>query len=111
VHLGVSSHNIEVTSAHGGRKLGQEYREVKGPTMDRVESWGERADSIPKFLNEAVNAKSKKRYSEPCCLVVYLNIGEFGIRQKETEATIAEMKARYASSFDSIWVLWKGRLY
>jgi hypothetical protein len=57
------------------------------------------------------NAKSKKRYSEPCCLVVYLNIGEFGIRQKETEATIAEMKARYASSFDSIWVLWKGRLY
>lgn len=103
--------NIEVTSTHGGRKLSNEYREVRGPTMDPVENWVARGDSIPKFLDEAVRAKSKKRYSAPCWLVVYLNISENGIRQKQTEAAIAEVKARYASSFEAISVLWKGRLY
>lgn len=104
-------HNIEVTSTHGGRKLGEEYREVRGPRMDPVGDWVARGESIPKFLDEAISAKSKKRYSAPCWLVVYLNISEWGIRQKETEATIAEAKARYASSFEAISVLWKGCLY
>jgi hypothetical protein len=104
-------HNIEVTSTHGGRKLGKEYREVKGLTMDPVEDWVARGDSIPKFLDEAVAAKSGKRYGAPCWLVVYLNISEYGIRQKETEAAISQIKARYASSFEAISVLWKGRLY
>jgi hypothetical protein len=103
--------NIEITSTHGGRRLGQEYREVKGPTMDPVENWIARADSIPKYLDEAIGAKSKKRYSSPCWLVVYLNISEYGVRQKETETVIEELKARYASSFETISVLWKGRLY
>jgi hypothetical protein len=104
-------HNIEVTSTHGGRKLGKEYREVKGLTMDPVEDWVARGDSIPKFLDEAVAAKSGKRYGAPCWLVVYLNISEYGIRQMETEAAISQIKLCYASSFEAISVLWKGRLY
>lgn len=106
-------HNIEVTSAHGDRKLGEEYREVKGLTveMDPVEDWITRGESIPKYLAEAVAAKGRKHYSAPCWLVVYLNINEWGIHQQQTELTITQIKARYASSFEAISVLWKGRLY
>jgi hypothetical protein len=43
--------------------------------------------------------------------LVYLNISEYGIRQKETEAVIAEVKTRYGQAFEAISVLWKGRLY
>jgi hypothetical protein len=111
VRVAGKTHNIEVTSTHGGRKLGEEYREVKGPTMDPVENWVARGESIPKFLDETVSAKSRKHYGAPCWLVIYLNISEYGIRQKETEVTIAEIKARYADSFEGISVLWKGSLY
>jgi hypothetical protein len=106
-------HNIEVTSTHGGRKLGKEYRNVTGPTlsMDPVENWVERANSIPMYLDEAIGNKAKKKYASPCWLVVYLNISEYGIRQQETEKTIAETKDRYASAFYAISVLWKGKLY
>jgi hypothetical protein len=79
--------------------------------MDPVEDWVARGESIPKYLDEAVGAKSRKRYSAPCWLVVYLNISEHGIRQEETEAIIAQVEARYAPSFEAISVLWKARLY
>jgi hypothetical protein len=58
-----------------------------------------------------VRAKSQKHYGSSCWLVVYLNISEYGIRQKETEEVIALVKAPYAMSFEAISVLWKGRLY
>jgi hypothetical protein len=77
--------NIEVTSTHGGRKLGDEYRHLKGWRFDPVEDWVARANSIPKYLDEAISGKSKKNYSSPCWLVAYLNISEYGIRQPETE--------------------------
>jgi hypothetical protein len=111
VQLSGKTHNIEVTSTHGGRRLGDEYREVKGPTMDPVENWIARGESIPKYLDETVRAKAKKRYSAPCWLVIYLNIGEYGIRQRETEEAIAQVKAFHATSFEAISVLWKGSLY
>ena len=106
-------HKIEVTSTHGGRPLGKELREIKGPTVDPGEQWVARGDSIPKFLDEAVTKKVKKNYSESkqCWLVVYLNIDDYGISQKETEAAIVEVKRRYASSFEAICVLWRGQLY
>jgi hypothetical protein len=69
VRIAGRAHNIEVTSTHGGRKLGKEYREVKGPTMDPLKNWVERAESIPRCLDEAVAAKSRKRYGAPCWLV------------------------------------------
>ena len=96
---------------HGGRKLGQEYRKVSGPTKDPVENWIARGDSIPKYLDEVIGAKKKKNYASPCWLVVYLNISKYGIRQAETEQVIAATKARYAEGFVAISVLWKGKLY
>jgi hypothetical protein len=76
-----------------------------------VENWIERADSIPKHLDEAISGKSQKYYASPCWLVIYLNINEYGIRQVETEQVIAAAKARYAAAFVEISVLWKGKLY
>lgn len=103
--------NVEVTSTHGDRKLGEEYRHVKGWQFDPGENWVARADSIPKYLDEAIRNKVGKNYGSPCWLVVYLNISEYGIRQTETEQVIAATKARYAASFVDISVLWKGKLY
>jgi hypothetical protein len=76
-----------------------------------VEDWIERADSIPKYLDEAISGKRQKNYASPCWLVVYLNISEYGIRQLETEQVIAAAKARYAAAFVDVSVLWKGKLY
>jgi len=40
-----------------------------------------------------------------------MNINEYDIRQKETELVIRTVKARYASSFEEISVLWKQKIY
>jgi hypothetical protein len=103
--------NIEVTSTHGDRKLGEEYRHVKGWQFDPVENWVARADSIPKYLDEAIRNKVGKNYGSPCWLVVYLNISEYDIRQSEIEQVITDIKARYAAAFVDISILWKGKLY
>ena len=79
--------------------------------MDPIENWIERANSIPKYLDEAISGKIKKNYASPCWLVVYLNINEYGVRQNETEQVIAETKACYSEGFVEISILWKGKLY
>src|SRR6266480_5077634 len=58
-------YNIKVTSTHGGRKLGQEYRNVSGPTLDPVENWVARADSIPKYLDDAISTKPRRTTAAP----------------------------------------------
>jgi hypothetical protein len=111
VKLSGKTHNVEVTSTHGGRRLGEEYRGLKAPTLDPVNDWVECAESIPRYLDEAIGAKSRKKYGSACWLIVYLNINEYDIRQKETELVIRTVKARYASSFEEIPVLWKQKIY
>jgi hypothetical protein len=111
VKSGGNVYNIEVTSTHGGRWLGQEYKEISGPTMDPVENWIERANSIPKYLDEAIGGKIKKKYASPCWLVVYLNINEYGIRHDQTRQSIAAKKAHYSEHFVEISILWKGELH
>jgi hypothetical protein len=111
VKVSGKTHNIEETSTHGSRRLGKEYRELKVPTFDPVSNWVARAESIPHCLDEAIGAKSRKKYGSACWLVVYLNINEYDIRQKETELVIRTVKARYASSFEEISVLWNQKIY
>jgi hypothetical protein len=53
--------NIEITSAHGGRKLGREYRGVSAPTLDPVSNWIGRADSISKYLDRGKHGSSTSR--------------------------------------------------
>jgi hypothetical protein len=104
---------VEVTSTHGGRKLGEEYREPRGMQSDTIEDWHARADSIPRYLDIAICDKVSlygARYCD-CWLVVYLNIDEWGVRQREIEQVITETMTRYSDYFREISVLWKGKLY
>jgi hypothetical protein len=43
-------------------------------------------------------------------LVVYLNINDGGIRQREIEQAITTIKQRHAQSFDGLFVIWKDKL-
>ena len=54
--------------------------------------------------------KVAKHYGSRAWLVVYLNIGEWGIRQAETELYIAQIKQKHANSFAGIFVIWKDKL-
>jgi hypothetical protein len=44
---------------------------------------------VPAALSSAIAAKIDKHYGAQVSLLVYLNIGEFGIRQAEIEAAMA----------------------
>jgi hypothetical protein len=107
--------NVEVTSTHGGRKLGEEYRRVKGAQFvvehDPVEDWVARAESIPKYLDEAIRDKVEKKDSSACWLVVYLNISERDIQHEQVKQVIAGTISRYRDRFENISVLWKKGLY
>jgi hypothetical protein len=111
VQIGGEIINIEITIALvPGRRLGAEYRFPGRTELDPVENWIERAAVIPGALDNAIAGKVAKRYASPAWLLVYLNISEYGIRQEETEAAIADIKRRYAGSFAALYVLWKDKL-
>ena len=42
--------------------------------------------------------------------MIYLNMSNYGVLQKETEAAIAAVKAKYAGDFQEICVLWQMKL-
>jgi hypothetical protein len=109
VRVGNKEHNIEVTSAHGGRKLGAEYKNVTKPEL--VPGMAVPVGKIAHDLDAAIQAKVDKHYGSRSWLVVYLNIHDwFGIRQTEAESAIALMKQKHAQSFEAIHVLWKDKV-
>jgi hypothetical protein len=65
VRIAGKTHNIEVTSTHGGRKLGEEYREVKGPTMDPVEDWVARGESISEVPGRDPKREKQEALRQP----------------------------------------------
>jgi hypothetical protein len=109
VRVGGKDHNVEVTSTHGGRKLGAEYRNVTKPEL--VQSIAAPVGKIARDLDAAIQAKVAKHYGSRSWLVVYLNIHDwFGIRQTVAESAIERMKQMHAQSFDAIYVLWKDKV-
>lgn len=114
VRLADKVHKVEVTSTHGGRRLGDEYRRSDKTTFERieVEELARRAALIPQALTKAIEAKIAKQYADAhsAWLVVYLNINEHGIRQVETERAIEAIKQRFASAFESLFVVWKEKV-
>lgn len=106
-----TTHNVEIVSEHGGRKLGEEYRKAQGLQFDPGSEWVKRARSIPDALDGAIRKKSDKLYASPFWLVVYLNINEYGIAQVETEEKIAAIKSRHQKSFSGLSILWKEKIY
>jgi hypothetical protein len=109
VRIGKTEHNVEVTSEHGGRKLGDEYANVTGPRL--VDSIAAPPGKIGRRLDSAIQGKVDKRYGSRAWLVVYLNIHDwFGIRQSEAEHAIKGAKQKDAASFREIFVLWKDKM-
>ncbi|AWL96807.1 hypothetical protein [Bradyrhizobium ottawaense] len=103
--------NIEVTEVmEEGRKRGDEYKEGAQPLDGNAEDWRRRALDIPVQLEKAIKRKKNKGYGKKCKLVIYLNMSNYGVLQKETEAKIAAIKAKYAADFQEICVLWQQKL-
>jgi hypothetical protein len=103
--------DVQITATYGGRPVAKEYR----PNVTRLtdiddDELRERVDAIPDALECAIKKKIAKGY-RTASMVVYLNIPSHGIRQAETEEAIAEIKARRASAFFAIHVLWAGKLF
>ncbi len=101
------------------RRRGDEYRQraeriAAGGLAwddDPVEKWAERAERIPTILEQRCAAKAAMGYSGAAALLVYLNIGEYGIRQREIETSFQKATAVAKDAFTSVWVLWKARAY
>lgn len=95
------------------RRRGEEYRGANLGKIehDPVEAWIERAEQAPLWLRAACKKKAGKMYSGGAGLAIYLNMAEYGIRQKEVEASLAEATEEARSSFTSIWILWKDKAY
>jgi hypothetical protein len=102
-----------------GRRRGDEYREAEKRNADSdliveddpIEDWIARADQVPAALSAVITKKNGKLYAGRASLLVYLNIGEFGVRQAEIEAAMAPAMAPALPYFQRVWVLWKARLY
>ena len=80
--------------------MGKEYLTDSDIELDDpVEDWIARADAIPEALETAIRKKVAKRYGSGVWLVVYLNLGEYGIRQQQTELVIAHDEAEIRGRF------------
>jgi hypothetical protein len=102
-----------------GRRRGDEYREAEeraasgalAVAHDPIEDWIARADQVPAALSAVIATKIGKNYASRVSLLVYLNIGEFGIRQAAIEAVMAPAITPALPYFQRVWLLWKARLY
>jgi hypothetical protein len=72
---------------------------------------------LPDFISARARTRNtlgrrreSRRYGRNCWLVVYLDINEYGIRQRETERAIAAITQRHAQSFGGLFVIWKDQL-
>jgi len=113
VQIGDSSTPIEITEIlEPGRLRGLEYR-PGAPEVeeDPVEDWVRRADQIPSALLSGIRKKTAKAYPPNTQLLVYLNIGEWGIRQRETEAAIKSILSNPTAPFSKIYILWNVKLF
>lgn len=94
-----------------GRKRGEENWEDGTVEEDPHENWIHRAEQIPSQLRETVHKKCLKGYPPTAALLVYLNIDEWGIAQKKTEAAMHDATNEAREKFTQVWVFWKERFY
>jgi len=103
--------DIEITEVlEEGRRRGEEYRNNRRPQDGTADEWRKRALAIPQQLENAIQKKIDKGYARKPTLLVYLNMSNYGVLQKETEATIAKIKEKHAKDFNEICILWQGKL-
>ena len=94
------------------RRRGLEYRDGIGEIEDDPqEDWIARAEQAPIWIEKACQRKAGKRYSGRANLVIYLNLNEYGIRQREVEACFRSSTESVKDAFETVWILWKLRVY
>ena len=94
-----------------GRKRGDEYRQPPKMVEDPVEDWIARAEAVPGALQTAVRKKQAKLYSKHENLLIYLNIGEYGIRHREIISAFPDATKDARDIFKSVWILWKEQAF
>jgi hypothetical protein len=95
-----------------GRKRNLEFgADAPEFSMDPGENWVKRANAIPGALETGIRRKKAKSYPQFTELFIYLNIDEYGIRQKETEQSIRSLLAQPVAPFGAIHVRWKEKLF
>jgi hypothetical protein len=102
---------VEVLEA--GRRRGDEYRAGGNVVteFDPIEDWVARADHAPRWIEEACRKKASMGYDPLTNLIVYLNLGEYGVRQKEIERSFETATAGAKERFHTLWILWKQHTY
>jgi hypothetical protein len=103
---------IEITVAlEPGRKPALEFRAARlSSEFEPVERWVELAAAIVPALRARIEKKLQSKLSLGTELLVYLNIGEYGIRQREIEQDIKSILQEKIGAFSAIHVLWKEKL-
>lgn len=107
---------IEATEADlPGRRRHDEYRDAKAKGYplrhDPGEKWKERRDAIPSAVAAAVQRKIWKVYPPDTSLLIYVNLGTYGLWRDEIEKEIRENASLAQAKFKSVWAIWSGRLY
>lgn len=93
------------------RRRGDEYKQAPQMMEDPVEDWIARAEAVPGALQVAVEKKRAKHYSKRESLLIYLNIGEYGIRHHEIIAGFPGATKGAKDIFKSVWILWKQQAF
>lgn len=93
------------------RRRGEEYREDIGARDDPFEAWIDRVNKTPEWIRRVTLKKATKGYSGKANLVVYLNMTEYGARQRQVEQCFKDATSSAAAKFASVWVLWKEKAY
>jgi hypothetical protein len=74
--------------------------------------WRRNAEAVPSLLEAAAHRKVDKPYARRAVLLVYLGTGAtYGIADGLIEAGVADFKARHASTFADVRVLWGRKVY
>ena len=83
----------------------------RGLQDDPVSAWIARAETAPEAMRAQCAATAARHYSGWVRLLVYLEVQEYGIRQREIEASFPSATAPAKDAFSEVWVFWKERAY
>jgi hypothetical protein len=102
-----------------GRRRGDEYRDwAKNKFVARADpsdAWEKRRDEFPFAIERVVRKKVEKKqagkYDDTVSLLIYVNLGTYGLWREELELALIERTRLAADQFHSVWAWWDGRLY
>jgi hypothetical protein len=99
-----------------GRQMAKEHIDLarSGSTYrsDPFEKWELRRELVPSSLESACLRKCKNRkYTSDTSLLVYLNLGTYGLWRSEIQRELIEHTKIARHCFHAVWVLWSGEVY